>query len=169
MLVVRCGFYNVVKITSELLDLACSLEVNCDTIRCMKLKKASFGVIVPISVSPLPDEYEMRVARVLAYKFQSDVVFVAATNSLHTPDLRIARTGELWEIKNLRGNGKNTIEDNLKKAAKQSSNVVVSLLRSKMMPTQAIARIRYNLKRSHGGIKKVILVTRGGRCIDFYG
>lgn len=102
-----------------------------------------FKVIIPVDMKPYPDEYEEMVARVLARKFQSDVSFVPSINALHTPDLQIVRTGEFWEIKNIRGSGKNTIEDNLKKAAKQSSNVVISLLRSKMTSAQATARIRY--------------------------
>lgn len=83
------------------------------------------------------------------------------------PDLQVVKTGEFWEIKNIRGNSKNTIEGNLKKAARQSSNVVISLLRSKMSYAQAVVRIRHNLNRSHGGIKKVILVTKSGKTIDF--
>lgn len=33
------------------------------------------------------------------------------------PDIQVIRTGEYWEIKNLRGNGKHTVEDNLRKAS----------------------------------------------------
>lgn len=95
-------------------------------------------------------------------------LFVQPTGSLHTPDLQVVKTGEFWEIKNIRGNGKNTIEDNLKRAAKQSCNVVISLLRSKMTYTQAAARISHNLDKAHGSIKKVILVTKNGKTIDFY-
>lgn len=129
---------------------------------------AEFKIITPVDLNPYPDKFEETVARILARKFQSDVSFVQPTFSLHTPDLQIIRTGEFWEIKNIRGNGKNTIEDNLKKATKQSENIVISLLRTKMSPTQATARIRYNLNRSHGKIKRVILITKTGKVIDFY-
>lgn len=126
-----------------------------------------FKIIIPVDMKPYPDSYEERVARILARKFQSDMLFVPPNNSLHTPDLQVVKTGEFWEIKNIRGNSKNTIEDNLKKAAKQSHNVVISLLRSKMTATQASARIRYFLSRPHGSIKQVILVTGSNKTIDF--
>ena len=128
-----------------------------------------FSVITPIDIKPQPNIYEQEVARILAHKFQSDILFVSPRYSLHTPDIQIVNTGEFWEIKNIQGNGKNTIEDNLKRAAKQSCNVVISLLRTKMTQTQAIARIRYFLNHPHGSIKKVILIPRGGKTIDFLG
>lgn len=128
-----------------------------------------FSVIIPVDIKPRPNIYEQEVARILAYKFQSDVRFVPPRYSLHTPDLQIVKTSEFWEIKNIRGNGKNTIEDNLKRAARQSNNVVISLLRTKMTSSQAAARIRYFLNHPHGDIKKVILVTKSKRAIEFYG
>lgn len=126
-----------------------------------------FKVIIPIDLKPYPDPYEEKVARILARKFQSDVLFVQPTNSRHTPDLQVVNTDEFWEIKNIRGNGKNTIEDNLKKAARQSNSVVISLLRSKMTSIQATARIRYFLSRPHGKIKNIILITKNEKTIDF--
>ncbi len=54
----------------------------------------------------------------LAGKFQSDVLFVVCS-SLHTPDIQIVKTGDYWEIKNVKGNGKNTIEDNLKRGIRR--------------------------------------------------
>lgn len=128
-----------------------------------------FKVIIPVDLTPYPDPYEEKVARILARKFQSDVMFVQAGGPLHTPDLQIIKTDEFWEVKNIRGDGKNTIEDNLKRAAKQSSNVVISLLRTKMTPTQAAARIRCFLSKPHRSIKQVILITRSEKTIDFYG
>lgn len=131
--------------------------------------KKSYSVVIPINIKPYPNIYEEKVARIMAHRFQSDILFVQPSNSLHTPDLQVLKTGKFWEIKNIRGNGKNTIEDNLKKAAKQSNNVIISLLRTKMTPTQATARIRYFLSRPHGNIKQIILITKDGKTIDFHG
>lgn len=135
----------------------------------IKPVKDQFKVITPIDMKPYPDSYEERVARILARRFQSDMMFVPPSGSLHTPDLQVIKTGEFWEIKNIRGNGKNTIEDNLKKAAKQSKNVVISLFRTKMTQAQAAARIRYFLSRPHGNIKNVVLIAKNDKTIDFCG
>lgn len=122
---------------------------------------------MPTSIRPLPNKYEMCVARILAQKFQSDVLFVPPTNSLHIPDLQVVRTGEFWEIKNIRGNGKFTIEDNLRKASKQSNNVVISLLRAAMTTERASSCIRCYMK--HARITKhVVLVTKHKKTVDFY-
>lgn len=132
------------------------------------MKKNQFNIIIPVDMKPYPDRYEERIARVLAGKFQSDVLFVVRS-SLRTPDIQIVKTGDYWEIKNIKGNGKNTIEDNLKRAAKQSKNVVIGLFRTKMTPAQASARIQYFLKRPHRDIRRVILVTKNNSIIDFCG
>lgn len=129
--------------------------------------KEQCQVIIPINVKPHPDKFEEMVARVLAEKFQSNVMFIAR-GSNHTPDIQIVDTAEYWEIKNIRGNSKKTIEDNLRKASKQANNVVISLLRSKMTSSQASSRINYYLNHAHGNIKHVILVTKKGKTIDFH-
>lgn len=134
-----------------------------------KSAKQQFKVIIPIDMQPYPNVYEEKVARILARKFQSDILFVPPINALHTPDLQVINTKKFWEIKNIRGNGKNTIEDNLKKAAKQSRNIVISLFQSKMTPTQAAARIRYFLSRPHRNIKQIILITKSDKTIVFRG
>ena len=126
-----------------------------------------FEVIVPTSVRPLPDKYEMLVAKILADKFQSDVRFVERS-SIHTPDIQVMKTGEYWEVKNVKGNGKLTIEDNLRKATKQSCNVVISLLRSEMTVEKASSRINWHIKHAPAGLRNIILVTKRGKTIDFY-
>lgn len=125
-----------------------------------------FKVIIPINVKPHPDKFEEEVARILANKFRSDIVFVPRGIG-HTPDIQIVSNQEYWEIKNIRGNAKKTIEDNLRRGAKQSSNIVISLLRSKMTAEQASVRIRYYLNHASSSIDRVILVTKRGKTIDF--
>ena len=132
----------------------------------MKLQREEFEVIVPTNVKPLPDKYEIAVARILAKKFQSDVRFIAC-GPTKTPDIQVILTGAYWEIKNIKGDGKFTIEDNLRKAAKQSDNIVISLLRSRMTSEKAVSHIRYYLEHAHANIKQVILVTKRGKTIDF--
>ena len=125
-----------------------------------------YCVIIPVDMKPQPDKYERIVARLCAEKFQSDILFVKRSIST-TPDIFVLKSKQFWEIKNIQGNGKNTIEDNLKRASKQADNVIISLLRSRMTPNQASARIRYYLKRARKNLRRVILVTKDLRIIDF--
>ncbi len=131
------------------------------------MQKNIFHIIISTDVRPQPDSYEVAVARILAEKFESDISFVAR-GTIKTPDIQVVRTGQFWEIKNIRGSGKLTVEDNLRKATKQSDNVVISLLRSKMPQDQAISYIKWYLSHAHANIKQVILVTKGQKTIDFH-
>lgn len=126
---------------------------------------SQFRVIIPTNLKPHPDRYEEKVARILAQKFQSDIAFIERSN-IHTPDIQVLSTCQFWEIKNIEGNSKKTIEDNLRKASKQADNVVISLLRSKMTPEQAESRIQYYLEHARANIKQVFLITKKGKVID---
>lgn len=126
-----------------------------------------FRVIIPIGLRPYPDRYEELVARILAQKFQSDIIFVERGLRC-TPDVQVVKDKNYWEIKNIRGNSKKTIEDNLRKASKQANNVVISLLRTTMTAEKASSAIRYYLSHARGNISRVILVTKRGKTIDFH-
>ncbi len=127
---------------------------------------SNYHFIIPIDLKPQPDKYEKVVAKLCAEKFQSDILFIKRGIST-TPDIQIIKTKQFWEIKNIKGNGKNTIEDNLKRASKQADNVIISLLRSRMSTEQASARIRYYLIRARKNLRRVILITKDCEFIDF--
>ena len=123
--------------------------------------KKRLGVIIAGGASP--DWFEMKVAFRLLDFFDSSVEFLPRSQ-VRTPDLKVKKTGQTWEIKNIRGNGVNTIEHNLAKAKRQSENIVISLYRSKMTPKRAIGRIKAELKHNPD-IKRVILVTKEGKVV----
>ena len=126
----------------------------------------NYHLLIPINLKPQPDEYERTVARLCAEKFQSDILFMKRGIST-TPDIQVISTGQFWEIKNIKGKGRHMIENNLRKASKQSNNVIISLLKSpKITATQAESRIRYVLKSSNIQLKRVKLVTKDRTIID---
>lgn len=125
-----------------------------------------YNLIIPIGLKPEPDKYEKAVARLCAEKFQSDILFVKRGVAT-TPDIQVVRTGQFWEIKNIRGNGKHMIENNLRRASHQSQNVIVSLLKSpKISALQAESRIRYVLRTTNIHLQHVILITKDEKVID---
>lgn len=125
----------------------------------------NFKLIIPNDLKPKPNEYELIVAGLLADRFTSNIRFVRRGTQT-TPDIEIIKTRKLWEIKNIRGNSKHTIADNLRKAARQSPYVVISLLKpTKMTTEQAVARIRDFMKLK-SPIKQVLLVTKDRKIID---
>ena len=96
--------------------------------------------------------------------FDSDITCIT-TGTGKTPDLRI--NGIEWELKSPQGNGVKTIENILKKAAKQSKNIVLDFSRIKMNGNQALSRTRYYLYNNKHQIKRLIIITKNHKIIDF--
>lgn len=72
--------------------------------------------------------------------------------------------GAYWEIKSPIGNSKRTIQNNLREASRQSSNVIIDLRQCKMSTTSALARIRYILRQNHS-IKKLITILKDEKIL----
>ncbi len=91
------------------------------------------------SLKPEPHEYEtVEVFTSLGH----DVEFLRPHDSkgLHTPD--IAMDGILWEIKSPTGKSKYTIQNQFKRAAKQSKSVIIDTRRLKMSQREALREIK---------------------------
>ena len=82
-----------------------------------------------------------------------------------TPNLRIK--GVEWEMKSPQGDGAKTIENILKKAAKQSKNIILDFSRIKMSSSRAISRTKYYLRNNKHGIKKLLIIAKNRKIIDF--
>ena len=130
------------------------------------MTKPTFHIIRPVGLKPLPNKYEERIAEICAEWFQSDVAFVMR-GSHTTPDIKVIRTNQYWEIKNITGSSKHTIEDNLRKASKQSDKVIISLLNnSKIDANRAKFRIISILKTQRMPISSVLLKSKTQKVID---
>ena len=82
-----------------------------------------------------------------------------------TPDIRIK--GIDWELKSPQGDGVKTIENILKKATKQSNNIILDFSRIKMNGNQALSRTRHYLHNNKHRIKRLIIITKNHKVIDF--
>ncbi len=83
---------------------------------------------------------------------------------IKTPDLTI--DGVAWEMKAPTGDGKRTIQNTLKRACKQSENVIIDLRHSKMSEEQAIREIVREFTISKK-LKKLKIITKAGEILDF--
>ena len=122
-------------------------------------------VVISNNIANQPSEHELMVALLLTKLLSTDIEFVR-TESHRTPDFII--NGELWELKSPKGNSKKTIENNLRSARGQSSNIILDLTRSPMNTTQAVARTRYFLSNTRGcpKIKKLFIIDKTKKIID---
>ena len=108
--------------------------------------------------------HEMNVILLLLNYFNADITCIHP-GAGKTPDLRIK--GIEWEIKSPQGNGVRTIENILKKATRQSSNIILDFSRIKMNDNQALSRTKYYLRNNKHGIKRLIVLTKNHKIIDF--
>lgn len=89
-----------------------------------------YKVIIETDIVDPPKDHEIKAALIVANKyFESDIMFLRQS-TYSTPDIEVK--GTRWEIKSPLGNGKKTIDNNLRAAAKQSTNVILDLSRTKM-------------------------------------
>ena len=77
--------------------------------------------------------------------------------------------GKQWEIKSPCGQSKRTIENNLRKAQKQSGYIIFDLRRIVIDENQAIAKIKQEMVQQRGGkIKCVLVITKEYKILDFW-
>lgn len=117
-------------------------------------------ICIPSDLSPPPCPHEIFVARAMASYFKTNVVFVRRSNIAKSADLKIKNA--IWEVKSPIGDGKRTIQNNLRAAAKQSPNIVINLARCKMPTSKAINRIQHELHGANG-IKRLLVIHKNGR------
>lgn len=124
---------------------------------------AKYEVIVKTDLADLPKEHELSAALILAYHFKTDVIFLRPERR-KTPDIDV--NGTKWEIKSPTGNGKKTIDNNLRAAHKQSRNIVLDLRRIKLHQNKAAVRINYYLSAGPHKIKRFKIITKTQKIID---
>ena len=108
--------------------------------------------------------HEVNAILLLLDFFNTDITCINP-GSGKTPDLRIKNIE--WELKSPQGDGAKTIENIIRKAAKQSKNIVLDFSRIKMNGNQALSRTKYYLKNNKHGIKRLIIITKNHKVIDF--
>lgn len=124
---------------------------------------ARYTVIVQTDIVDAPKDHELSAALILAGHFKTDVIFIRPETK-KTPDLDV--NGTKWEIKSPTGNGKKTIDNNLRAAHKQSRNIVLDLRRVKLHQSKAKARINYYLSAGPHKIKHLKIITKTQKVID---
>ena len=108
--------------------------------------------------------HEINAIMLLMNYFNSNIICVR-TASCKTPDLKIKNVE--WELKSPIGNGPNTIEKILKKATKQSKNIVLDFSRIKMDEKRAIDRLKFYLCNNKHSIRRLLVITKRHKIVDF--
>lgn len=125
-----------------------------------------YRIIQDLNDPDPPREHEKHAARIIAEYFRSDLVFVRKGPS-STPDIKILKTNQVWELKSPLGNGKRTMANNLREASGQSKNIILDLSRCKMNNKNALSRVRGFLNSGDSHIKRLLVIEKNGKVIDF--
>ncbi len=117
-------------------------------------------VIVPANANPWP--HEQRVAKILALAGHA-VEFIPESNT-KTADILL--DGVEFEVKSPKSANANSLEHILKKAVKQSCNIIIDTSRMKNIRDDNTRRFLVNQARLRKQIKKLIMITKQGQIID---
>lgn len=120
-------------------------------------------VIIPASVSPW--DHELKTAHALAqHGFTVEFVTVSNNHKAKTADVVI--DGVLYEIKSPKTDKLSAVERNLKRATKQSSNIIIDSRRMSKLHDATIQKFLVQKLKQQKTIKKILFVNRKHQVID---
>ena len=128
----------------------------------MAPKSQKPGVFTPPGRKPWP--HERRVADILA--LAGHYVEFLPESSLHTPDIKV--DGAEYEIKSPETAKTSSLEQSIRTALKQCSNIIIDSSRMKMRDDKA-RRFLIKKCREQKQIKKMIFITKHGKIVDILG
>ena len=131
-----------------------------DKIRSMKSSKNAVGRLI-VPKNALVQPHELMVGTILSWT-RDDVEFLVAGRT-HTADIRFR--GLEWEIKSPIGKSSRTIENNLRNALKQSSNVIIDLSRIKQPEAKCLREVKRQFNLLHA-TKRIIVITKNREMIE---
>ena len=120
-------------------------------------------VFIPaVSVRDAPSEHEVLTALRLAEE-GVDVLFRidSREEGVKNPDVEMNQ--QVWEFKAPTGEGKNTVDSQMKRAGKQAERLVLDLRRSELDDRQAIGDVRQGMQGRH--LTQVIVVDHAGNIV----
>jgi hypothetical protein len=120
-------------------------------------------VIIPAGISPWA--HELKTAHALAWHgFTVEFVTVSNNHKAKTADVVI--DGTLYEIKSPKTDKLSAVERNLKRATKQSSNIIIDSRRMSKLHDATIQKFLAQKLKQQKTIKKILFVNRKHKVID---
>lgn len=120
-------------------------------------------IIAPANLNIQP--HEMATARALA-DTGLDIEFIRRTWGNRVTSADVIINGVAWEIKSPIAGDKKGLERNLRKASKQSPNVIIDSQRIKGTSDEHIERVLRSLKPHIKAIRRLLFLNRKGCIID---
>lgn len=129
-------------------------------------KRVTGKVILPDGITIWP--HELRTAQALGHAgYVVEFLIPNKRDSSKSPDVIIE--GLMWEIKSPKTDKLSAIERNLKRASKQSDNIIIDSQRMKKLHDSTIQRVLKEKLNSQKTIKRIIFINRKRQVIDISG
>lgn len=127
----------------------------------MRKKKGTIRISTDVHVWA----HELNTAKALADAGYT-VIFLTNNGERYakTPDVLI--DGEKWEIKSPKTDKLSAVERNLKRATKQSGNIIIDSHRMRKIHDSSIQRLLVNKSKQQKTIKRLLFVNRKRQVID---
>ena len=125
------------------------------------MKQRLGKIITPHGLRPEPHELETAdIFTALGY----NVEFLAPsrTKGSRTPDVNIG--GVLWEMKSPTGNGRRVVQDQLRRAIKQSKNIIFDARRTRLDDKKIQIELEKHIK-TFRSIKRLTLILKNNKII----
>jgi len=126
------------------------------------MKKIS-RIIIPEGMNP-PQMHELITASVFTNNGM-DVEFIRPSILKGSRSADVIINNIAWEIKSPTGAGKNTIQEQLKRALKQSNYIILDSARTKLTDQFIVKELRRNLLLAKS-IKRLLLVNKKREIIE---
>ena len=126
-------------------------------------ERGSGRVFIPaVSVRDAPGEHEVLTALRLAEE-GVDVLFRidSREEGVKNPDVEMNQ--QVWELKAPTGQGKNTVDSQMKRAGKQTERLVLDLRRSELDDKKSIRDVRQGMQGRH--LTQVIVIDHAGNIV----
>ena len=114
-----------------------------------------------------PEKHEYDTAKYFANR-GFDIKFIAPHYIMGVKNADFLMCGKAWEMKSPTGSSMRTYEDNLRKAIKQSENIIFDLRRLNIVDEKKCVKI-LKKRLALPGIKELLVITKDGRLLTYKG
>jgi hypothetical protein len=121
-------------------------------------------IVIPSQMKVLPEEHELRTARILSEHFNTTVEFLVEHDGfmIKTPDIKM--NGVEWEMKSPAGKSVTTINKQVERALQQSNRIIIDGYRCKIEDTIIERRLKYECEHRRA-IKQLLFITKDKKVL----
>jgi hypothetical protein len=129
------------------------------------MEQTKANVIIPENFNKPPEQHEIETAWIIAHHYNQVIEFLKPIDDYHrsTPDIIMG--GQLWEMKRPMGKSRLNIERQIKRALKQSPNIIIDG-RSLNTADDILERKLHYVTTHHQSVRKLLFITKEKNVVE---